>query len=232
MGGRTLLSALDADQYGFPRAGYPAHSIGEPAIATDWTVASDAELVDQTRQGAEAASRELVRRYGRSVVNFLARLVGDPALAEDLAQETFVKVFLKLDAFDVDRRFSSWIFTVARNTAIDYRRRRRLETVPIVEDDPIKARSASRQAERTAISTETPADTVERTHLAEALDGALADLRPEYREAVLLHYLEGLTYDEIAEVFGVPAGTVKTHIHRARKELAVALARRGWGPSP
>ena len=76
------------------------------------------------RAGAEPAFREIVRRYERPVMSLLARMVNDPALAEDLAQETFLKVYRRLSTFDTERRFSSWLFRIAHNTAIDALRRR------------------------------------------------------------------------------------------------------------
>ena len=185
---------------------------------------SDAELVRQALAGSQEAYRTLVSRYATAAVNVAARFVQDRALAEDLAQEAFVRAFARLKTFDAERRFSSWFFQVLHNVAIDYLRRRRLDTVSLEvlrsggHPDPPDAGSPSPEAR------------TERQSLADALDGALARIRPEYREAIILKYQQDLGIDEIANILGLPHGTVKTFLHRGRKELASILATEGWKP--
>jgi RNA polymerase sigma-70 factor (ECF subfamily) len=159
-------------------------------------------------------------------VNFIARKVTDRALAEDLAQDAFLRAFKRLSSYDPQRKFSSWFLQVAHNVTIDHLRRKRLNMVsldqliesghPGMADDPIRSSPAA-QADRTA--------------LAAALEEALARIRPEYRDAIILHYQEGLGHAEISGILGVPIGTVKTHLHRGRKELAARLSSKGWGPA-
>lgn len=165
-----------------------------------------------------------MRRYQRPVISLVARLVGDRALAEDLAQETFVKAYRSLAAFDTTRRLSSWLFRIAHNTAIDsLRRLRALPALEAAEDAPpgtIEAASAT-----------TDADPVEREALGRALSEALQRLRPEYRTAVILRYEEGLAFDEIGHVLGVAEATARSHVHRARKELTMWLSAAGWSPA-
>ena len=190
--------------------------------------AADAELVASARAGSQDAFRELLRRYERPVYALVVRMVHDPSLAEDLAQEVFLKAFRSLAGFDPQRKFASWLFKIAHNTTIDQLRRRAVETEPLETGgdddrlDPLATvadpRAATPEAER------------QRTELGRALERAVAGLRPEYREAVLLRFQEGLAYEEIAEVLGVPLGTVKTHLHRARRELAERLRGMGWAP--
>ena len=182
---------------------------------------SDAELVRQALGGSQAAYRELVSRYASAAVNVAARLVRDRALAEDLAQEGFVRAFARLRTFDPRRRFSAWFFQVLHNVAVDYLRQRRVETVPL---DVTNAEG------HVALSAGAPSPEAEaeRSELASALEGALSRLRHEYREAVVLRYQQGLTVQEIADVLGVPEGTVKTFLYRARKELAAMLSEAGW----
>jgi RNA polymerase sigma-70 factor, ECF subfamily len=142
-------------------------------------------------------------------------MTGDRALAEDLAQETFVKAFRSLAAFDTTRRLSSWLFRIAHNTALDALRRRK-SAAPAAADGP-------------DIATTAP-DPVEQRALGAALRAALSRLRPEFRAAIVLRYEEGLPFDEIARVLGVPEGTARSHVHRARKELAQQLTAAGWAP--
>ena len=185
---------------------------------------SDAELAKEALAGSEAASRALVGRYATPAVNFVFRFVHDRALAEDLAQEGFLRVFQRLNTYDPDRKFSSWFFQVVRNVTFDYLRVNRLPTTSF---DEIREGGFEGAADQTSVS---PEELAEHGELAGALEHALARIRPEYREVIILRYQEGLTHPEIAEVLGLPGGTVKTHLHRARKELATILSSKGWRP--
>jgi RNA polymerase sigma-70 factor (ECF subfamily) len=185
---------------------------------------SDAELARDALGGSEAAYRELVTRYATPAVNFVFRFVRDRALAEDLAQEGFLRVYQRLSTYDPERKFSSWFFQVLRNITIDHLRVNRLPTASLDE-------LAEEGNERAAVDRQgaSPEDVAGQGELASAVSAALARLRPEYREVVVLRYQEGLTHPEIAEILGMPSGTVKTYLHRARKELAGILSEQGWG---
>ena len=188
---------------------------------------SDAELARDALGGSEAAYRELVTRYATPAVNFVFRFVRDRALAEDLAQEGFLRVYQRLSTYDPERKFSSWFFQVLRNITIDHLRVNRLPTASLDE-------LAEEGNERAAVDRQqgaSPEDVAGQGELASAVSAALARLRPEYREVVVLRYQEGLTHPEIAEILGMPSGTVKTYLHRARKELAGILSEQGWGPA-
>ncbi len=193
----------------------------------DLAALSDRDVVARAAQGHERAYRELIGRYERPVFSLIYRLVRDRELAEDLAQETFIKVLNAIDRYDASYKFSSWIFKIANNTAIDALRKKSLDTVSL--DGSPHARSVAEAAEGwtpTAVARdENPQEYVERLELGAALDGALAELRPEYRTAIILWHMEDRPYEEIADIMDVPLGTVKTYIHRARKELRALLAR-------
>jgi RNA polymerase sigma-70 factor (ECF subfamily) len=186
----------------------------------------DAELIQQALDGSQEAHRQLVLRYQRPVWGLLQRMVRDSMLAEDLAQEVFVKAFRALETFDRTRKFSSWLFKIAHNTAIDHLRRKKLDTVALETPDgepDLMAVIPDRESE-------SPDSELRRRDLARDMEASLERLRPEYREVVLLRFHEGLSYEEIAEVTGLPLGTVKTHIFRARKAMARYLTARGWEP--
>ena len=169
-----------------------------------------------------------MERFQRPVFTLIVRMVGDPATAEDLAQEAFLKAFRRLGTYDPERRLSSWLFKIAHNTTLDHLRRRGTETVPLeAPEEDERGGLAAVLADDTLRS---PEATAQRGDLAAALATAVGALRPEYREIVLLRYQEGLAYQEIAEVADLPLGTVKTHLHRARRELMAALEAAGWGP--
>ena len=153
-------------------------------------------------------------------------MTGDVAQAEDLAQDTFVKAFRNLAAFDPTRRLSSWLFRIAHNTALDSLRRVRPAFVPI----DIMPGQTGERAGIADLSTPPAPDPVERRALGQALESAIAQLRPEQRVAVSLRYEEGLSFDEIGQVLGVPEATARSHVYRARKELSRRLADAGWEP--
>lgn len=161
-------------------------------------------------------------RYQRRVITLIVRIIGDPALAEDLAQDTFVKAFRNLTAYDANRPFSSWLLRIAHNTAIDATRRVHMTTVPLEAEDRVPAGAAP---------VPPPPDEVEAAALGQALRAALARVRPEYRSAVVLRYEEGLSFEEIGQIMSIPSATARTYVHRARKELAQLLTEAGWKPA-
>ena len=191
----------------------------------DYKKLTDQEIVVLARQGREAAYRELIGRYQRPVFSLIYRLVRDREKSEDLAQETFIKVLNALDRYDPSYKFSSWIFKIAHNTSLDHLRKKEPQTLSL-EGSP-HAESASEQEASViqALSTEeTPEDYTASRELGATLEVAIGKLRPEYRTAIVMCHVEGRPYEEIAEVMGVPLGTIKTYIHRARNELKKELA--------
>ena len=189
--------------------------------------ASDIDLVKLALAGSQDAYGDLLVRYQRPVLSLVRRMVGNPSLAEDLAQEVFLKAFRALDSFDQRRKFSSWLFKIAHNTAIDQLRRRQLDTVPLETPDP---NEPDLMAVLPDSGIETPEGRAQRRDLAGAIEAAVANLKPIYREVVALRYQEGLAYDEIAEITDLPLGTVKTHLFRARKAMVAWLESEGWRP--
>jgi RNA polymerase sigma-70 factor (ECF subfamily) len=184
----------------------------------------DREVVVFAAGGEEGAFRELVRRYERPVFSLLVRMVRDRELAEDLAQETFVKVFNAIDSYNPAYKFSSWIFKIANNTAIDVLRRKEPDFLAL-EGAPHAATAAEAEATALQLSarSESPLDELEARELGSMIEAAISRLRPEYRSCILLRHVEGRPYEEIAEILDLPLGTVKTYIHRARNELRVLL---------
>lgn len=191
----------------------------------------DAALAVAARQGSTDAFRRLVLAYQRPVLTLILRMVHDHELAEDLAQEAFVKAHRALATYDPALKFSSWMFKIAHNTAIDHLRRKPLETVSL--DQPREGGDDDRDLYgRIADEAgETPEASTLRLDLGRALERALGEVRREYREVMTLRFQEGLAYEEIAEVLALPLGTVKTFIHRARKELAARLEAMGYAPA-
>ena len=193
--------------------------------APEWARLTDQEVVLLARSGREAAYRELIRRYERPVFALLFRMLRDRELAEDLSQETFIKALNAIESYRPEFKFSSWIFKIANNAAIDHLRRRELDTLSL-DGSPHAETPEAMQATALQIGArqETPLDTVEAKELGSEIEAAIGRLRPEYRSCILLRHVEGRAYEEIAEILDLPLGTVKTYIHRARNELRVALA--------
>jgi RNA polymerase sigma-70 factor, ECF subfamily len=187
-------------------------------IPIDLETVGEARLVVQALAGSQSAFEQIVARYQRPVISLIARMTGDRAQAEDLAQETFVKAFRSLAAFDTTRRLSSWLFRIAHNTAIDAMRRSHPQPASIDAAGPDEP------------ATPVGPDPVERQELGRALKAALAELRPDQRAAIVLRYENGLSFDEIGTVLGIPEVTARSHVHRARKELARLLTASGWAP--
>jgi RNA polymerase sigma-70 factor (ECF subfamily) len=184
----------------------------------------DADVVALALDGRDAAHRELIKRYERPVFSLVFRMVRDRELAEDLTQDTFVKVLSHLDRYRTDFKFSSWLFKIANNVAIDHLRRRQLDTVSI-DGSPHAMTADAVEASRFDIGddSESALDEMEARELGSAIERAIAGLRPEYRSCILLRHVEGRSYEEIATTLDLPLGTVKTYIHRARHELRRAL---------
>jgi RNA polymerase sigma-70 factor (ECF subfamily) len=197
--------------------------VAEPRTAL--AAQTDQEIVLLARAGRESAYRELVRRYERPIFSLLFRMVRDRELAEDLAQETFVKALNAIDSYRPEYKFSSWIFKIANNAAIDHLRRRELDTLSL-EGSPHAATPEAVAATALQIGDrqENALDIVEAKELGGMIEEAIGRLRPEYRSCILLRHVEGHSYEEIAEMLDLPLGTVKTYIHRARNELRRMLA--------
>ncbi len=184
----------------------------------------DADVARLAQQGRESAFRELVRRYERPVFSLVFRMVRDTATAEDLAQDTFIKVLNHIDKYRPEFKFSSWLFKVANNVAIDHLRRRQLNTVSI-DGAPNAASVADIEATRFDIAdkSESALEAMEARELGSSIERAIGALRPEYRSCIMLRHVEGRSYEEIAATLDLPLGTVKTYIHRARHQLREAL---------
>ena len=185
----------------------------------------DADVVALAQQGRETAYRELLRRYERPVLSLVFRMVHDRTVAEDLAQDTFIKVLNNIDRYRPEFKFSSWLFKIANNVAIDHLRKRQLNTISI-DGSPHAATAAEVAA--TSIELADPGESalaeLEAKELGSSIERAIAQLRPEYRSCILLRHVEGRSYEEIAATLDLPLGTVKTFIHRARHQLRELLS--------
>jgi RNA polymerase sigma-70 factor, ECF subfamily len=190
----------------------------------DYAKLSDQDVVLQARAGRESAFRELIRRYERPVFSVIYRMIRDREMAEDLAQETFIKVLNALDRYDPKYKFSSWIFKIAHNATLDQLRKKEPETLSLEGSPHARTPDQVEATTLTAVDTaENPEDYTHSQQVGSEIEAAIQQLRPEYRAVIVLWHVEGRPYDEIADIMGLPLGTVKTYIHRARKELREML---------
>jgi RNA polymerase sigma-70 factor, ECF subfamily len=188
--------------------------------AKSYTDVSDQQVVVFAQEGREDAYRELIKRYERPVYSLIYRMVRDNETAEDLAQETFIKVLNNIDRYRPEFKFSSWLFKIANNITIDHLRRRQLDTISI-EGSPDALTGERQRATAVTVASggESPLEELESKEIGASIEQAIAKLRPEYRACIILRHVEDYSYDEIAEIVKLPLGTVKTYIHRARQEL-------------
>ncbi len=184
----------------------------------------DADLVSLAQEGKEAAYRELIRRYERPVFSLIFRMVRDREIAEDLAQDTFIKVLNHIDRYRPEFKLSSWLLKIANNVAIDHLRKRQLDTISI-DGSPHASSAAEVEATQidVAAKQENALEEMEAKEIGKAIESAIESLRPEYRSCIMLRHVEGRSYEEIAAMLDLPLGTVKTYIHRARHQLREAL---------
>lgn len=175
------------------------------------------ELVADCLSGSQTAMMELVDRYRGQVFGLCYRMLGHRQDAEDMAQETFVRLLKSLDRWDPERDFEPWLLAIAGNRCRTQlaKRMRRPPGAPL--DEHLPDSSPDFQAAR---------------DLAEEVDRAFQSIRQEYRQAFTLFHQHELSYAEIAEAMSCPLGTVKTWVHRARKELIACLQQRGVVQEP
>lgn len=157
------------------------------------------------RAGDTEAFTRLYERHRTPAFTFLVRLTGDHHLAEDLLQETFLRVYQGRGVYQPSGQFRTWLFTIARHLVIDHHRRHRIAW----EHEPAEIEAAERAQDR-----------VEARELLETLERALSRLSPAHREIVLLSRIAGMSADEVASVTGSTAGAVRVALHRALRRLA------------
>jgi RNA polymerase sigma-70 factor (ECF subfamily) len=183
---------------------------------------SDEFLVAAVLSGDDDLFGLLVRRYQTRVHAHVARMIGHREDALDLTQEIFLKVYQALSRFNPEYKFSTWLFRIAGNAAIDHLRKKRPKTVPLEVPDPEGAGRVS-SGEYSSADLD-PYGMLRNLERGQAISEAIADLPLEFRELIALRHFAGLSYEEIAEVKRMPLGTVKNKLFRARAVLKERLA--------
>ena len=181
----------------------------------------DQELVASYRKGDDDALSVLIRRHTDAVYRFLVRMVGDASTAEDLVQDTFLKAWKHLARFDASKPFKTWIFSIARNAAIDRLRKKDPVAFTRLERDDVPDMSEDIADDRPL-----PDELLEREDIARELEESLKTIGPKSRSVVLMHETEGMTFQEIADAAGEPLNTVKSRYRRAIATLQSKLTGR------
>lgn len=179
----------------------------------------DRTLVARILGGDRDRFAELVSRYEKRVINYVYRITHRYEDAHDLTQEIFVKVFLALDRYDPKYQFSTWVFRIAQNSAIDALRKKSVAEVPLVRPGD-EEQGKEREFADDGVS---PYRVLKNKQLTAAIDTAVAKLPPDYRELIQLRHFAELSYEEIASMKKLPLGTVKNKLFRARNLLKDAL---------
>jgi RNA polymerase sigma-70 factor (ECF subfamily) len=183
---------------------------------------SDADLVTTAISGGEAGFEELVRRYQRPIVSYVYRMLCDYDAALDVTQEVFIKVYNSLDRYSCDYKFSTWLYRIAHNAAIDHLRRNSISAQSIETEKGDGAYQLQIES-----PDPTPEQNRERSEWRTEIDSIVKKLPTAYRDLILLRHARDLSYDEIADVTGLPLGTVKNRLFRAREMMRGLLIERG-----
>lgn len=184
---------------------------------------TDSQVVQAFLDGEQRAFGELVRRYDNRLVNFVYRTVGDRERAQDLVQETFVRVYRHLHRFDQSKKFSTWIYTIASNLAKNELRNRSRN--PLVLFQTLKQNwDADHRPLEWEDTQYKPDDLYRKRFLREKVEEAVAELPEHHRVVFVLREIEGKTYEEIADITGCNLGTVKSRLNRARNNFAQIIA--------
>ena len=190
-------------------------------LEIDWS-----QIVRRCMDGDSGAWAELVRTHHRRVYGLCYRFTGNPADAEDLTQDVFLKIYSNLASFDMGRgSLQVWITTMTRNLLVDNFRRTRNQRATSSLDEGWEVTDELRPVDRLESASLSPHEHAAKKELAKMVQDALAKVSVELREAVILRDLQDLDYKEIAQVLGIPEGTVKSRISRGRAELARLLER-------
>ena len=193
-----------------------------PLYLREFSSTTDQDLVANAVSGAEGSFEELVRRYQRPISAYVYRMIGDYESALDLTQEIFIKVYGSLRRYRAEFKFSTWIYKIAHNSAVDHLRRNATREQSIIngsEGDHFELPLESGQP--------SPEQESERKERRGEIESVVRTLPANYRELIILRHSQDLTYEEIVEVTGLPLGTVKNRLFRAREMMRQQFVEKG-----
>lgn len=173
-------------------------------------------LIGEVRKGDQQAFAEIVELYKDKVYQVSYRMVGNVHEAQDIAQEAFLRAYTNLDRFDMERKFSTWLFRIATNVAIDRLRKKKPD---FYLQEEVRGSDGLTFESQLAADEELPEDQVVTLEMQEWIQSEINQLPPKYRTAIILKYIEDLSINEISEILDIPPATVKTRVHRGREAL-------------
>lgn len=184
---------------------------------------TDAELIAKAISGREDSFEELVRRYQRPITNYVYRMLGNYDASLDVTQEIFIKVYNSMARYSTEYKFSTWLYKISHNAAIDYLRRHsvHIQSLEVENEDGVY----QVQFESKRLS---PEQERERSEWREEIETVVKRLPTGYRELIVLRHTQDLSYDEIAEITNLPLGTVKNRLFRAREMMRDIFIERGF----
>jgi len=176
--------------------------------------------IKQLLKGDQNAFSEIVELYKDKVYQICYRMLGNPTEAEDLAQEAFVRAYINITSYNMNRKFSTWLYRIATNLCIDRIRKKKPD---YYLDAEITGTEGLTMYSQVAADIQLPEDEVENMELQETIQKEILKLPEKYRSVIVLKYIEELPLKEISEILDLPLGTVKTRIHRGREALREQL---------
>jgi len=183
---------------------------------------TDADLILTAIRGREESFEELVNRYQRPIVSYIYRMLGDYDSSLDVAQEVFIKVYNSLERYSSDYKFSTWLYRIARNAAIDHIRRHSKRTQSIEAENQDGTYQLQLECNRP-----NPEQDRERSEWRTEIEAVVRCLPSVYRELIVLRHSQDMSYGEIAEITDLPLGTVKNRLFRARELMREMFYERG-----
>ena len=174
--------------------------------------AAEQQVIEAVLAGDTDRFEKLVRRYQKPIINFIFRMVGNYEDAAELSQDVFIKAYSSLASYDSSYRFSTWLFRIATNRAIDFLRKKRVPVVSMEGPDEDTTPQYSDEGP-------SPLDEIETDRVKVLLSDAIQQLPPDYREVIVLYHVNEVSYEQIATITGLPLGTVKNRIFRARQMM-------------
>lgn len=193
------------------------------AAITNAPALSDIDLIARALGGREDGFEELVRRYQRPITSYVFRMLNDYEASLDVTQEVFIKVYNSLDKYSSDYKFSTWLYRIAHNAAIDHMRRNSVNQQSIETENADGTYQLQLESPNP-----TPEQDRERSEWRTEIEAVVKCLPATYKDLILLRHSRDLSYDEIAEVTGLPLGTVKNRLFRAREMMREIFIERGF----
>ncbi|MFA6227423.1 MAG: sigma-70 family RNA polymerase sigma factor [Candidatus Paceibacterota bacterium] len=181
---------------------------------------SDEEIILEYLNGDKNSFTEIVNRYLKSIYNFVYRFVGDEKATEDITQEVFLKAWKNIKKFDIEKSFKTWIFSISKNTCIDYLRKRKDVPISLFDNE-----EGGNSIEDNLIDQELKPDEIfSLEHDKKQVQKALNELTTKQKEVIILKYVNGMSLSEVAEIIDIPADTIKSHHRRALMKLRKILS--------